>query len=400
MPAAVTVFGWHAAARLFGPDGQPVSRAAGFVPVLADRPGGRSLAAALAGGGAAFRIGGDDSPPEADTGQFETLTGGSLGAPRRVVRSQVSWLASFAVNAALFGIGPASVVAVPGRLSHSLALYGALEGVSLGADVHLLDGLRPDRMARAMAERRVQVLYATPVHLAQLAACGVAMPDLRLVLVGGARLAPGNREALARVAPGARLQVFYGAAETSFVTLGPETSDTVGQPYPGVALRIADPAGAAVPDGAAGEVWVRSPYLFDRYAGADPGSARWRDGWLSVGEIGAMTPAGLVLHGRAGRMITIAGQNVFPEAIEQFLTGCAGLSRVAVLPRPDARRDAVLVAVVQGDPSQQEAILMAARARLGPLIAPRALIWVDDWPLLGSGKTDLVALQARVDAWR
>jgi long-chain acyl-CoA synthetase len=405
MPSAVTVaptpvFGWHPQARLVGPDGQDVPQNAVYAPVLPDRPGGAALAAALAGSGAGFRIGGDASPPEAGFGGFETLTGGSLGHARRVVRSQASWLASFAVNAALFGIGPGKVVAVPGRLSHSLALYGALEGLSLGAQVHLLDGLRPDRMARAVAERRVQVIYATPVHVAQLAACGVPMPDLRLVLAGGARLGPGDRDALARVAPGASLRVFYGAAETSFVTLAEDATDTVGQPYPGVALQITDPVGADVPDGTAGEVWVRSPYLFDRYAGADPGGSRWRDGWLSVGEIGAMTPAGLVLHGRAGRMVTIAGHNVFPEAIEAFLAGLPGVSRVAVLPRPDTRREAVLVAVIQGDPSQQDAILAAARAQLGPLVAPRALIWVQDWPLLGAGKTDLRALQARVDAWR
>ena len=229
-----------------------------------------------------------------------------------------------------------------------------------------------------------------------------SMPDLRLALVGGARLMPGMRAALARVAPAAKLRVFYGAAESSFVTLGDasDAPDCVGQPYPGVDLRITDADGADLPEGAAGEVWVRSPYLFDGYAGDDPGSARWRDGWLSVGEIGALTPAGLVLHGRAGRMVTIAGQNVFPEAIEQFLAGLPRVARVAVLPRPDALRDTVLVAVMQGDPSQQEAILAAARAMLGPLVAPRALLWVDDWPLLGSGKTDLGALQARVTAWR
>ena len=43
-----------------------------------------------------------------------------------------------------------------------------------------------------------------------------------------------------------------------------------------------------------GEIWLRSPYLFLGYGGADPGSAR-RDGdWLTVGEIGWM--AGGCLH--------------------------------------------------------------------------------------------------------
>ena len=156
---------------------------------------------------------------------------------------------------ALFGIGPGVSVAVLGGLVQSLALYGALEGMHLGARVHLLGGLRPDRQAQALAARGVQVLYATPAQLRGLAG---ALPDLRLVLVGGSKLDAGLRAGLAALAPGAELREFYGAAETSFITLAdadtPEGS--VGRAYPGVELDIRQ-----------GEVWVKSPYLFNGYAG-------------------------------------------------------------------------------------------------------------------------------------
>ena len=399
--AASPHFQWHAAARLFGPDGREVPHVAEFAPMLSDRPGGAAVAAALAGQGRGFRIGGE-GPVEAGFGCFETLTGGSLGGARRVLRSQASWLASFAVNARLFGIGPGVGVAVPGRLSQSLALYGALEGLALGADVHLLDGLRPDRMAQALADRHIGVIYATPVHLAQMVGCGVAWPDLRLVLVGGAKLEAGLRCALRAVAPDAEVREFYGAAEASFITLsGPEDGpETVGQAYPGVEVRICNAQGADLPDGAVGEVWLRSPYVFQGYAGDDKGAARWRDGWLTVGEVGSMTSLGLVLRGRAGRMVTIAGQNVFPEEIERFLAGLPGVARAAVLAREDALRGHVLWAVLMGDQASEGDIVGAMRARLGPMVAPRGVIWRRDWPVLGSGKTDLATLQAEVDAWR
>ncbi|MFN4129381.1 MAG: AMP-binding protein [Paracoccaceae bacterium] len=376
-------------------------RTAAFAPVLPDRPAGAALATDLTGQGRGFRIGAEGAVA-AGFGSFETLTGGSLGGARRVVRTQGSWLASFAVNAGLFGIGPGVRVAVPGRLSQSLALYAALEGLALGAEVHLLDGLRPDRMAQAMAARRVGVIYATPVHLAQMVAGGVVWPDLRLILVGGAKLEPGLRAVLRTVAPAAEVREFYGAAEASFITLaGPEEGpETVGRAYPGVELRICDAAGAALPAGSVGEIWLRSPYLFQGYAGADSGSARWREGWLTVGEVGALTPGGLVLRGRSGRMVTIAGQNVFPEDIERFLAGLPGVTRVAVLARADALRGHVLWAVLRGDRECEGEILAAARARLGQMQAPRGVIWREDWPVLGSGKTNLRALQAQVDAWR
>jgi long-chain acyl-CoA synthetase len=113
-----------------------------------------------------------------------------------------------------------------------------------------------------------------------------------------------------------------------------------------------------------------------------------------VGEIGALQDGFLYLKGRAGRMVTVADQNVFPEEIEAFLHSLPGITRAAVLPVPDPKRGHALVAILQGDRQQEAAILTALRQELGPLKAPKALIWRDDWPMLPSGKTDLKALEA------
>ena len=338
----------------------------------------RALRAALATPGRAFRIGGVGPQPEGQ-GVFETLTSGSSGAPRRISRSMESWIASFAVNAGLFGIGPGCRVAVLGDLVHSLALYGVLEGLHLGAEVLLLGGMRPDRQARALAG--VGVIYATPAQLRLLVEAGWQASGL--ILVGGSKLDAGLRAAL----EGADVREFYGAAEASFITLaGPDApAESVGAVYPGVEVDLR-----------AGQIWVRSPYLFQGYGGADAGGAIWDQGWLSVGEMGRMQGGYLYLSGRAGRMVTVADQNVFPEEIESFIAGLPGVSRVAALPRKDVLRGAVMVAVLQGDRSVEAAILAACRGRLGALIAPRAAIWVQEWPVLASGKTDLGRLAREV----
>ncbi len=379
----MTAFLWHPAARVFDAAGHAVLPGRATSGVIASRPTGVALAHAFAA--RSFRIGGGGRP--APIAGFETLTAGSSGTPRRIARSHASWTASFDVNARLFGIGPGVRVGVPGQLVQSLALYGAIEAVSLGAELHLLDGLRPDRQARALAARRVQVVYAAPVQVRMLVAAGVPLPDLRLALIGGAKVDAGLRAGLTALAPGCDLREFYGAAETSFVTLSDATTPegSVGRAYPGVEIALHD-----------GELRVRSPYLFDGYAEDDAGPAVWHDGWLSVGEIGHLRDGDLYLAGRAGRMVTIAGQNVFPEQIEAFLGGVAGVAQVAVLPRADGLRGAVLIAVVQGDPAQEAALLAAARRRFGATAAPRAVIWRDDWPVLPSGKTDLAALALSV----
>jgi len=351
-------FRWHPVARVIGDD--------------------RALRTALALPGRAFRIGGI-GPQPIGVGVFETLTSGSSGQPRRILRSMNSWLASFAVNAGLFGIGPRASVAVLGDLVQSLALYGALEGLHLGAELRLLGGMRPDRQAQALAGARV--IYATPAQLRLLVEAGWQAHGV--ILVGGSKLDAGLRAALA----GAELREFYGAAETSFITLaGPDApADSVGAAYPRVEIDLR-----------AGQIWVRSPYLFQGYAGVDAGpytgGAVWDQGWLSVGEMGRLIGGYLYLSGRAGRMVTVADQNVFPEEIEAFIAGLPGVARVAVLPRPDALRGAVMLAVIQGDPVAEAAILAACRQRLGGLVAPKAIIWRGDWPLLASGKTDLLRL--------
>ncbi len=339
-----------------------------------------------------FRIGATDlGPPEPVGGVpvFETLTSGSTGAPRRIRRTQASWIESFAVNACQFSIRPGTVVAIPGRLSQSLALYGALEALHLGATLHLLDGLRPDRMGATLSQQRVEILYATPAQLRLLLdAPGVPSPTLRLVVCGGAKLDPGTVAALAKRYPCASLREFYGTAEASFISIWDATSppQTVGLQYPGVEIDLRGPPGAR-------QVWVRSPYLFQGYA-ADPGHATWQDGWLSTGEIAHWQGPHLVLEGRIDRMVTVADQNIYPEEIERFLLAQPGVTRAAAVPRPDGKRGHVLDAIVEG--GDAEALLLACRQSLGPIKAPRRLHRTADWPLLPSGKTDLAALQRRL----
>jgi long-chain acyl-CoA synthetase len=434
-------FRWHPEARLFDSAGdevlppsaipQPPSlpgqgevrrwrQAAGETgaAVFPDTPLG--LAAAI--GHPAFRIGAPDQPPPVPHLRpiLETLTSGSTGQPRRIRRTQASWTASFAVSVR-FGIGPAARVATLGRLIHSLPLYGAVEGLHLGAQVHLLSHLRPDRQRAALTDRRITHLYATPAQLRLLTDGPGTCPALRLILSGGAKLDPALRARLATLAPQAQIREFYGAAETSFITLADQTTPeaSVGRPYPGVDLHLDQ----------TGEVWVRSPYLFLGYAldfpsenipagGSSakpvarasraearqkarapalisgPAATRWRDGWLSVGEIGALQDGFLFLKGRAGRMVTVADQNVFPEEIEAFLETLPGVTRAAVLPVPDPRRGHALVAVLLGDATREAAILARLRGELGPLKSPRSLIWRREWLTLPSGKTDLKALEA------
>lgn len=380
-------FHWHDRARIFA-GAHPLAQAPATDPVAARL---HSLQRTL--GRAPFCIGDGPGPDlrSLRPGQFATLTGGTSGAPKVIVRSEASWIASFECNAAAFGYGPADGIAVLGALTHSLALYGLLEAVHLGLAAHVLHGLSPAAQARAMHTARCTVLYATPTQLRLLPA-GTTLPHLRLILCGGGALALATRAHVAALCPHATLHVFYGAAETSFVTLGcgamPEGS--VGRAYGGVEIDVRNPDA-----GGTGEIWVRSPYLFERYLGGGSSHTRRAEGWLTVGERGHLDAQGyLHLRGRAGRIVTIADQTVYPDAIEAHLATLPGMRDCAVLAQRDALRGHRLVAVLEGAEDPALAARLRAHCTASGLIAPRHVHFLDPFPRLPSGKPDLKRIAA------
>ena len=400
---------WREEAAVFAPSGDRVARRGqrgGGAVLIPDTPAAEAITAIYPGGIA--RRGFCVAPPGYSAERpfmsparpsLCCLTSGTSGTPRMIERSQQSWCASIRQNAGTWRIGAHDSYAVLGALSHSLALYAAAEALHLGADLHLLAGVRPDRQAARLGRAAVSILYATPAQARLLPEPpGGVWPGLRLILIGGARLDAETRNRLCRFAPNARLHEFYGASETSFITLS--DSDTpegsVGRAYPGVSISVRDDGGQRVRPGRTGEIWVESPYLFSRYLRGATGDTRRRGRALTIGEFGRLDADGyLWLAGRRGRMVTIADRNVFPEEVETCLLGLSGIARAAVLARPDEQRGHRLIACIDADDGlSDDDILKHCRARLGPLKAPRLICRPVPFPVLASGKPDLRALKA------
>lgn len=327
----------------------------------------------------------------AQKNMFLTHSGGSSGRPKLICRSQTSWIASFNVNAVAFALTPSDRYAVLGGLGHSLALYGVLEALHLGADIDVLAGLTPAGQNAAMA--KATVLYATPTQIRMLTATANPLPNVRLILCGGGALDAATHQAAQRHFPNAALHVFYGAAETSFITLaGPDTpAGSVGRAYPGVTLRILDHDNQ--PTTGPGTVWAHSPYLCEGYA--DQTDLPRRNGFISAGEIGQMDANGMLwLMGRKDRMITVGDVNVFPETVEALIANLPGVETCAVLPRPDPHRGQHLVAIVGGigDAAQARHIRDICRTELGAARTPKTVLFHPTFPFLPSGKPDLIVL--------
>ncbi|MDB3962632.1 AMP-binding protein [Paracoccaceae bacterium] len=334
--------------------------------------------------------------------EFCAMSGGTTGAPKVIQRRCASWIATFQLHARQFAQQTPLRYATLGDLQHSLTLYGAIEALHIGAIYHPLGGVSPRRQLSELQSAGVNVLYATPTQIRLLLNVkrqNTGLEALRHVMLGGGALDQETRAQLKRCAPAAEITEFFGTSEASFICAWDRTTPlgAVGRPYPGVALAIRDAQGAPCPSASAGDIWLRSPYVFSKYrSGADP-DVIWRDDWLSIGEIGYQDSQGyLYLKGRRARAFQVADQTVYPEVIEAKLSQHTGIEAAVVFACPDAKRGAVIVAVVAAGSGALPKDLQAWASHHLPLRARPAkyvLKPLAQWPVLNSGKPDLQALK-------
>ncbi len=126
----------------------------------------------------------------------------------------------------------------------------------------------------------------------------------------------------------------------------------VGHPVRGCEVRIANDAGAALPDRAVGNVQIRGDNVCRGYY-LDPQATQAAiggNGWLDTGDLGFLLDGGLVITGRAKEILFVSGQNYYPQDLEAVIEKHAGIDsgRVAVYGvRPDnAATDKVIAFIL------------------------------------------------------
>ncbi|HEX3334343.1 MAG TPA: AMP-binding protein, partial [Acidimicrobiales bacterium] len=224
---------------------------------------------------------------------------------------------------------------------------------------------------RIMERERVTVGQGVPTQWALMLACEeldrTDLTSLRVVGTGAARMSSSMIGEVRRRF-GAPVVVRYTSTEASLGTgtalHSPDevVATTVGRPVPGVELAVVDDEGRAVAPGSVGRVKLRSAAVMRGYWGRGPGRGRTaselldadatasvlsRDGWLTTGDFGLLTPEGnLQLSGRAHERYIRGGYNVYPAEVEEALASHASVARVAVVGVPDDVLGEIGVAVV------------------------------------------------------
>ena len=303
-----------------------------------------------------------------------------------------------------FGLGPGDTFLHVAPLFHTIGCAILVLGIiGTGATMLLPPVFDPVMIVRVTERERPGFTMVVPTMLIALleevARSGRDASSLTRVMSGGAMVGPDviNR---AKASFGAMVQIVYGQTECSPVITMARHDDaladlvgTIGQPLPNVDVKIADPhSGAVLPVGEQGEICTRGYHVMTGYN--DDAAATVKaidaDHWLHTGDLGRIDSRGYVsITGRVKEMIIRGGENLFPAEIENAMLEHEDIAEVAVVgvPCPTFGEQVACFMRARGrrrpEPPELKAFI---RERLSPQKTPRHWIWVDEWPLTGSGK--------------
>ncbi|MEZ5500773.1 MAG: AMP-binding protein [Steroidobacteraceae bacterium] len=343
-------------------------------------------------------------------------TSGTTGFPKGAVLHHQGLVQNARDGMARCGVEPGEVVMHNMPMFHTTGCaILAIGGLGAGATLLMPPLFDAEMIVNVIARERAGFILAVPTMLVALIDAAerssADMTSMRHIMSGGAMVAPELCRR-ARVVLNAQVQIVYGQTETSpLITQAwhddsiEDLTGTIGQPMPHTEVSIRDPASnAVVPIGAQGEICCRGYQNMLGYNDNPEATAKAIDseGWLHTGDLGTMDARGyLKITGRVKEMIIRGGENLFPAEIENALLEHEAIAEVAVVGVPDGKwgeQVACFMRAATGERPDATALKAFIRERLSPQKTPRYWVWVDAWPLTGSGKIQKFRLREQFEA--
>jgi long-chain acyl-CoA synthetase len=337
----------------------------------------------------------------ADTLAVLMFTSGTAGHPRAAMLSHGNLLANLEQSrAAGNGIGAGDVVYGVLPPFHIFGLNVVI-GLTLarGATVVLVQRFDPSTALDTIRERGITVIPGAPPLWLAFSHFDDAPADsfatVRLALTGAAKM---PEEAIRRLHErfGLDLAEGYGLTEAAPVVTSsagfPVRVGSVGKVLGGMQVRLVDESGDDVPQGDAGEVWVKGPNVFQGYLDEPEATARalTADGWLRTGDIAVTDDDGyLYLVDRAKDLIIVSGFNVYPAEVEEAIAEHPDVLETGVIGVPHPHHGEAVKAYVvlrEGAGVDEDAVIAWCGDRLARYKCPSKVLFVDELPRNLNGK--------------
>jgi acyl-CoA synthetase (AMP-forming)/AMP-acid ligase II len=350
-------------------------------------------------------------PPAPELPAVLLFTSGTSAAPKAAVLTHAQLLSYVMNTLEPFSAGEdeAAIVSVPPF--HIAGVASVLSSTWIGRRIVPLPRFTAEDWIATVQRERVTHATVVPTMLDRIVAVMEAdpearVPSLRNLAYGGARMHTSVLERALHLMPETDFVNAYGLTETSSTValLGPDDhrlalySDepmfkkrlaSVGQPIPGIEIRIIDDGGTELEPEVAGEILIRGDQVSGAYVGTE--SKVDADGWLHTGDRGWLDIEGyLFCEGRADDTIIRGGENIGPAEVEDALLQHDAIATAAVVGLPDEEWGERIAAMVVLAPGVEEIdidhVREWVRTRIGSLKTPEIITTCDELPQTGSGK--------------
>jgi len=219
-----------------------------------------------------------------------------------------------------------------------------------------------------------------------------------------------------RRALGVTVNEMFGQTEMNYIVGNshekwPAVPGSMGRPYPGHLVSVIDDDGNVVAPGVTGEVAVHrqdihghpDPVFFLEYWRNPVSTQRKFSGpWCRTGDLAHADERGYLWYqGRADDMFKAAGYRIGPTEVENCLLRHPAVANVAVVPKPDAERGAVVKAYVvlaaghSGSTGLVTELQHYVRGKLAPYEYPKEIEFIDSLPMTTTGKVQRRVLRDR-----
>ena len=338
-------------------------------------------------------------------------TSGTTGRAKGVMLSQRSRVLTFCAMGAEYGCySPDDRFVAIAPLYHGAGFAFGTASLFFGGTCHVMSSFDPEATLRILAQEAPTGIFMVPTHFNAIFALPEAVQDrarqtsLRTVISNAAPLPQPTKERIVDMFGTGRLHETYGSTEGGIVTnLRPDDQlrkqRCVGLPFPMTEIRLLGEVGQPVATGEVGELFSRSPYLFNGYWGRSMDDVpSYRDGFLSVGDLARQDEEGFIyIVDRKTDMIISGGINIYPREVEEVLIAHPAVVEAAVIGEPDAYwGEAVMAFVVAGRDVQADTLIAFCAERLARFKAPKRIIFIDALPRNTGAKVNKRELRARL----
>jgi len=334
-------------------------------------------------------------------------TSGTTGKPKGAVSTHQNIGAQVAALVEAWRWTPSDrlLLALPLHHVHGI-INGLCSALAVRATCEILPAFDAELVWSRLASGDITVFTAVPTIYNRLIASWQAAPadvqrarsegarGLRLMMSGSAALPVQTFERW-RDITGHTLLERYGMTELGMALSNPLSGERrpgfVGQPLPGVDVRLVDEHGQDVADGAPGELEVRGPAVcLEYWQRPDETRDAFRDGWFRTGDMAVCEHGAYRLLGRTSvDIIKTGGYKVSALEIEEILRTHPAIAECAVVGVSDedwGERVSAAVELRSGASLSLDELQQWAKVQLAPYKVPRALQAVSELPRNAMGK--------------